>query len=442
VDGAFCSNCGNPISPAKKNLRPGAGNPENAAQPGVYNGGGAEEKPKRGLLIGIIAAAAAAAVLLIFLFAGGTPVAGVWYDGTNRAVLEFSGGGNVYSYTAGDMRGGKYEYDKFKGEGRLALDGQIYDFLVAGDKLNLQNAGIYLRADKNFDIDQFLTETSASAQIPEETATPTEEPSFESPPAEEAEVVENLPLTLSFTFGDNEGIYSGEMKGGLPNGQGTFSSESPDGFAWTYEGMWTDGHFSGEGVISWEDGYARGGEYANDEVNGTGWQSWDGAMEYEGGYADSEFQGNGTLYNYYGTVIYSGPFNHGRMQESAQERDARVEAFRGQCAPYTYEEMVAACDGGTELFAVFTGTVYEVDAEDYENESNPAWVYIELPPGEGGQMEYVTVRYWMSEGETLPEVGQAVTVWGTTRKNYEYYDDNGNEWSEPSIEAWSIEGAA
>ncbi len=446
---AFCISCGNPLNQAEQSLSPAtqkpraaAVSPEGAAPSAVYNGGGEGKKSKKGLIIGIIVAAAAAAFLLIFLFAWGVSVTGVWYDGTNRAVLEFTGGGNLYSYTAGDTQSGKYEYDKPKGEGRLALDGQIYDFVVVGDKLNLENTGIYLRADEGFDIEKFLNGTSASAPIPAESATPTEEIPSESTPAEETEVVEGLTLTLSFAFGDREGTYSGEMLGGLPNGQGTFSSVNLDGLAWTYDGMWVDGHCSGAGETIWEDGFARGGEYANDYVNGIGWQSWDGRREYEGSYVDAEFQGEGMLYNYHGTPIYSGLFNNGFIQESAEARAARIGAFKSHCTPYTYEEVLAACENDTELFAWMTGEVYEVDDTDYDNESHPVWVYIELPPGEDGQINYVTVRYWASEGETLPAVGQTVTVWGSTQTYYLYEDDSGYEWVEPVIEAWTIEAAA
>ncbi len=438
---AFCVNCGAPLRSAEEKPTPAAAfSAPSYATPAAAPDGGMQSKSKKGLMIGIIAAAAAA-VVLIFIFAVGTPVTGVWYDTTNGAVLEFAGGDNVYSYTAQDTQSGKYEYNKLSGEGRLALGGQIYSFVVVKDKLNLQNAGIYLRAADTFDVEQFLNGTSASAPIPEETAQPTQEVPVESPPAEETEVAEELPLTLSFAFGEADGTYSGEMTGGLPNGQGTFTVINEDDLSWIYVGMWVDGHFSGEGVRTWDDGYSRGGTYAGDQVNGTGWQAWDGNTEYEGSYADSEFNGQGTLYNRYGTLIYSGAFVNGLMQESAEARSARVEAFKAQCAEYPFQDVFSACENDIELFVQMTGTVYDVDEADYGNESNPAWVYLELPPGEDGQMNYVTVRYWMSEGEVLPMTGEEVILWGTTREYYEYEDESGNMWWEPVIEAWTIEPA-
>ncbi|WP_435892015.1 hypothetical protein, partial [Klebsiella pneumoniae] len=61
-------------------------------------------------------------------------------------------------------------------------------------------------------------------------------------------------ITLHLSYGDRTGIYSGDMKEGIPHGQGTFTSENEEGIKWTYEGEFKEGHFDGEGKTTWKDG--------------------------------------------------------------------------------------------------------------------------------------------------------------------------------------------
>lgn len=64
-------------------------------------------------------------------------------------------------------------------------------------------------------------------------------------------------MTLEFENGQRTGTYSGRMQGGRPHGFGTFITKTEDGQQWTYEGKWNNGHFEGEGKITWQSGYAR-----------------------------------------------------------------------------------------------------------------------------------------------------------------------------------------
>lgn len=61
------------------------------------------------------------------------------------------------------------------------------------------------------------------------------------------------------------GIYSGELKNGVPDGIGTFKTEGADGVFWTYEGEFQNGRFHGQGVTSWDDGYQEAGTYTSGE---------------------------------------------------------------------------------------------------------------------------------------------------------------------------------
>ena len=58
--------------------------------------------------------------------------------------------------------------------------------------------------------------------------------------------VKDVTYTLSTGY---TGIYTGEWKGGNPNGYGTFILD--DG---VYEGEWKDGEFDGQGTLTWTSG--------------------------------------------------------------------------------------------------------------------------------------------------------------------------------------------
>ena len=81
---------------------------------------------------------------------------------------------------------------------------------------------------------------------------------------------ENEEMTLAFSYGKRTGIYTGQLKDGLPNGEGTFSSVNSDGVSWVYRGQWSDGHCNGQGSAFWEAGQMAIGNYANDELHGDG----------------------------------------------------------------------------------------------------------------------------------------------------------------------------
>lgn len=84
--------------------------------------------------------------------------------------------------------------------------------------------------------------------------------------------VENQTMTLKFEFGERSGSYTGEVIEDIPNGFGTFCSETDDGIEWTYYGEWENGHFSGYGITEWGNGQVQAGEYKNDQYNG--WELW------------------------------------------------------------------------------------------------------------------------------------------------------------------------
>ena len=104
-----------------------------------------------------------------------------------------------------------------------------------------------------------------------------------------AERVENRAITLP----ENEaGVYTGELADGLPEGDGLFVCQTPDGKSWTYEGRFVKGVFEGPGRLTWTDGSVRDGQFSGGKLNGFGkYIDPDGATIYEGEWKDNECSG-------------------------------------------------------------------------------------------------------------------------------------------------------
>ncbi len=143
---------------------------------------------------------------------------------------------------------------------------------------------------------------------------------------EEIITVDKMEITLDLHHdGQRAGIYSGEMKNNLPNGNGSFETESDNGNIWTYEGEWVDGQMEGQGKITWPDVVmTEEGTFVDSEiVNGT--VTYNGAKFYEGEWKNQVYDGQGTFYNPAGDIIYSGTFSNGfpseidKIKESAKE---------------------------------------------------------------------------------------------------------------------------
>lgn len=129
--------------------------------------------------------------------------------------------------------------------------------------------------------------------------------------------VNNKEMTLEFTFGTRTGTYTGTLTDNLPNGKGSFTTQSPEGVTWTYEGDWVEGHKSGEGKTTWEDGREAEGTYANDELNGYGKYNYGGSvLYYEGEFKDGVRHGQGKLYRTDTNATYEGTFVNGIPEEN------------------------------------------------------------------------------------------------------------------------------
>ena len=430
---AFCQNCGQALSGVPQNVE---------APPDAYT----PKKRRTGLIVLIIAGVvvvAGAAVAAILLLGGGDkgiPVEGVWYSEDNGDVLRFRDGGRVTLYAPDDDVRGNYDYDQREGEGLLTLDDEEYDFTVIDDELDVDDMGEYERADDDFDIDDFLdgmTEEVAAVPedtpVPEITPAPTQVPTPTPEPTAVVETVTDKTLALAFAFGEKTGSYSGELVNGVPHGYGTYSSVNSDGVAWTYEGQWQDGHFEGEGTTTWEDGFVETGTYSGDYLNGQGREKLNGRIQYEGSYLNSEYHGQGALFDYYGEVIYSGTFTNGYITETPEARAARTNDLKSLCQVCSVDELLGMCEVDASQYCTVSGVV--LNAEQYGE-----YGYVQIfDQGIESNDVVISIDYWLSEGETLPEVGQWITVWGTTEYLYSYTSYDGLDMTVPLIQGWIIE---
>jgi len=462
IDGkSFCENCGNPVkAPAAPVLAPTAA-PQyqypyqtppaaNMVQPIPVQK--KQKKSHKGLIIALVALGAfliTAALLVAFVLvpwvysdtptgttsSDGISVVGLWSNEELGEVLQFKSSGSiVVNAYDGDTKG-KYEYDQDKAKGTITLEDTDYTFKVSEDEINIKDMGVFTKeTDKDFDIDTFIEDAGVSAN-PDETTEKPAAATAEVSAASATVTAKSMDLTLG--FGDCSGTYTGEMKDGLPDGYGTFMSADSDGDTWTYEGNWAAGHLSGQGKTTWDYGYTETGEYQNDYLNGEGQDYWLDVIRYSGNYTDGYQNGTGTLYNCHSEEIFTGSLNYGFLQETAEQRSARVGAFKDQSIPATYDELFQACSNGFSIRTQVKGTVLQVYEYSENNQYFCDFLMYESGIADTGRI--VMVYYRLSEGEPKVTEGQSVKVWGTTEYLYNYTSDENEELSVPLIESWSVE---
>ena len=97
----------------------------------------------------------------------------------------------------------------------------------------------------------------------------------------------------------NDGKYEGEIKNGLPNGQGTFTFPNSTQI---YVGTFKDGLREGKGTYTWSDGGKYEGEYRNNRRNGKGKRTTPDGSIGEGEFHDGDLW-NGTIMDKDGDII-------------------------------------------------------------------------------------------------------------------------------------------
>ena len=111
-------------------------------------------------------------------------------------------------------------------------------------------------------------------------------------------------------FYENGDHYIGDLKNGLPDGNGTLNSIF-DGIGYTYIGEFKNGKKNGKGNLSSKDNkYNYDGGWINDKKNGVG-TLFDNGDKYTGDFVDDKYCGNGTLCGKNGE-IYECEFREGK----------------------------------------------------------------------------------------------------------------------------------
>jgi hypothetical protein len=133
--------------------------------------------------------------------------------------------------------------------------------------------------------------------------------------------------TIIRTIETEEGIYRGEIKNGLPHGEGYFEyfglGSYEGGFAegefhgygvfdvpgfFKYEGEFYEGEYHGYGIETWADGDRYEGEWYQGEKHGEGTETWTDGTSYTGSYQDGYRDGEG-LYTWTDGRTYEGEFS-------------------------------------------------------------------------------------------------------------------------------------
>ncbi|NLT97174.1 MAG: zinc ribbon domain-containing protein [Christensenellaceae bacterium] len=159
---AYCQHCGQPMLPAPPQGYAAA--PQGYAMP-PYGPGAPQVKADRtGLILGIVSGAVALIVILVvllFVWPGllrpDYSVTGTWYSEERGEVIRFGPGRSFYAQTPYGNFEGRYSFNVRTGRGRIRMqDGRAFDFVVDGNRLLVDNIGVFRRADENFDVDGFL----------------------------------------------------------------------------------------------------------------------------------------------------------------------------------------------------------------------------------------------------------------------------------------------
>ncbi len=280
-----------------------------------------------------------------------------------------------------------------------------------------------------------------SVPVPEELPGPVPEDAPEEAAASPVPAA-GVKIIVRFPHADRQGTYMGEMRGGVPNGQGFFTAVNSEGVRWTYDGAWENGAMSGYGTTTWlTDGLEYRGQYRDNQPTQGEWLV-DGASVYTGGFkmcaecGENVFHGTGKLTNRLGRVIYEGGFADGLLDETAEGRAARAQALDPQCGRLTgegYTGFLNAADGGKGKLLKLEGRVGEVILDEGHGRGQ----FILL--NEGKAAEPILVDYRYGTGEERAEAGRALTVWGTVTGLRRETDSRGRELTLPAMDADVIE---
>jgi len=146
----------------------------------------------------------------------------------------------------------------------------------------------------------------------------------------------------------NGSKYIGELKDGVPHGQGT--QTFPD-LPIKYEGEFKDGVPHGHGIRIYGDGRKYEGEFKSGEPNGHGIRIYGDGSKYEGEFKDGEPDGQGRLLNAIdGTMMYEGEFKDARRHGQGPLTYLMQDMYWGKFKPRGQDTITIAAAQDTQAF--------------------------------------------------------------------------------------------
>lgn len=107
----------------------------------------------------------------------------------------------------------------------------------------------------------------------------------------EKPAVKSVNTTITKSYDNGE--YTGEFKGNLRHGQGTYTWTSGKYTGDKYVGEWENGIKSGQGIYTWANGDEYNGNWINNDQNGFGTYTWNDGSTYAGQWENGIKSGHG-----------------------------------------------------------------------------------------------------------------------------------------------------
>ena len=82
-----------------------------------------------------------------------------------------------------------------------------------------------------------------------------------------AETVTQMPYTVILPDVTRQGLYTGDIINGMPDGYGVFVAQNSSGVFWHYLGEWKDGQIEGNGGQYWDNGKVVIGVFSNNVLS-------------------------------------------------------------------------------------------------------------------------------------------------------------------------------
>lgn len=175
---------------------------------------------------------------------------------------------------------------------------------------------------------------------------------------------------------DNGNVYTGEVKDGLPNGQGKYIFANGDVYeGWlkdderngqgkyifangaVYEGEWKDGEANGQGTMKYASGAVYEGEWKDDKHNGQGKYTFANGDVYEGEWKDNKRIGQGK-FTFASGSVYEGEWRDDKRNGQGKYTFASGEVYEG--------EFKDGEKNGQGKYIFDDGAVYEGEWKDDE----------------------------------------------------------------------------